>query len=139
LGFTFDDAVGETATSLETMRDLIQTDTKNLDRIFPYIGGEEVNSDPRQKHRRYIIDFGDVSEPDARKWQDLIAIVEEKVKPQRAKVKRKAYRERWWQFAERQNALYSAIRDLSYVFAITQVSPHLAVSMLLLTPLGRTR
>jgi hypothetical protein len=28
-------------------------------RIFPYIGGEEVNNDPEHQHRRYVIDFSD--------------------------------------------------------------------------------
>jgi hypothetical protein len=66
LGFTFDDeAVHGTATSLGTMRQLIQTDARNGERIFPYIGGEEVNWDPVQRPRRYIIDFGDISEPEA--------------------------------------------------------------------------
>ena len=61
MGFTFDDvaaAKGE-AESLETMRALIERDTRNAERIFPYIGGEEVNTDPRHAHHRYVIDFAD--------------------------------------------------------------------------------
>jgi hypothetical protein len=61
MGFTFDDAAaakGE-AESLEKMRALIERDSRNAERIFPYIGGEEVNTDPRHSHRRYVIDFED--------------------------------------------------------------------------------
>lgn len=61
MGFTFDNvaaAKGEAA-SLETMRALIERDTRNAERIFPYIGGEEVNTDPRHAHHRYVIDFAD--------------------------------------------------------------------------------
>jgi hypothetical protein len=61
MGFTFDDvaaAKGE-AESLETMRALIAKDTRNDERIFPYIGGEEINTDPRHAHHRYVIDFAD--------------------------------------------------------------------------------
>jgi N-6 DNA Methylase len=61
LGFTFDDeaaAKGE-AESLETMRALIAEDRRNAERIFPYIGGEEVNASPTHAHRRYVIDFAD--------------------------------------------------------------------------------
>ncbi|WP_025660143.1 DNA methyltransferase [Rhizobium sp. IBUN] len=61
MGFTFDDvaaAKGE-AESLETMRTLIASDPRNAERIFPYIGGEEVNNSPVQAHHRYVIDFAD--------------------------------------------------------------------------------
>jgi hypothetical protein len=59
LGFTFDDqaaAKGE-AESLGTMRALIAKDPRNAERIFPYIGGEEVNASPTHAHQRYVIDF----------------------------------------------------------------------------------
>ncbi|TAX32687.1 hypothetical protein ELI04_08645 [Rhizobium leguminosarum] len=62
MGFTFDDvaaANGETE-SLATMRALIASDSKNASRIFPFLGGEEVNTDPRHQHHRYSIDFGDL-------------------------------------------------------------------------------
>jgi hypothetical protein len=39
--------------------------------ISPYIGGEEVNTSPTQAHRRYIINFGDMSEQEARQYPDL--------------------------------------------------------------------
>lgn len=61
MGFTFDDvaaAKGE-AEPLATMRMLINRDRRNGARIFPYIGGEEINTDPRHAHRRYVIDFAD--------------------------------------------------------------------------------
>lgn len=59
VGFTFDDAAaarGE-AESLETMRTLIESDSRNAERIHPFIGGEEVNTSPTHVHHRYIIDF----------------------------------------------------------------------------------
>src|SRR5690606_29867167 len=61
MGFTFDDAAaakGE-AESLATMRALIAKDPRNAERIFPYIGGEEVNNSPTHAHHRYVIDFAD--------------------------------------------------------------------------------
>ncbi|HEY8124533.1 MAG TPA: DNA methyltransferase [Methylocystis sp.] len=61
MGFTFDDvaALKGEAESIETMRALIKKDSRNAERIFPYIGGEEVNTDPRQSHHRYVIDFAE--------------------------------------------------------------------------------
>ena len=61
VGFTFDDvaaAKGE-AESLEAMRALIAKDPRNAERIFPFIGGEEVNTDPQHRYHRNVIDFFD--------------------------------------------------------------------------------
>ncbi|HXN88311.1 MAG TPA: DNA methyltransferase, partial [Methylocella sp.] len=61
MGFTFDDvaaAKGEAA-NLTTMRALKDKDPRNAKRIYPYVGGEEVNTDPRHGHHRYVIDFAD--------------------------------------------------------------------------------
>ena len=61
MGFTFDDAAaakGE-AESVDTMRALIAKDPRNAERIFPYLGGEEINNSPTHAHDRYVIDFFD--------------------------------------------------------------------------------
>jgi hypothetical protein len=42
------------------MRRLIEKDSRNQERIFPYIGGEEVNDSPTHAHHRYVINFGDM-------------------------------------------------------------------------------
>ena len=39
------------------MHRLIEQNPRNAERIFPYIGGEEVNSSPNHAHHRYIINF----------------------------------------------------------------------------------
>jgi hypothetical protein len=61
MGFTFDDgaaAKGE-AESVGTMRALIAKDPRNAERIFSYIGGDEVNNSPIHEYRRYVINFED--------------------------------------------------------------------------------
>ena len=61
LGFTFDDtaAAKGKASPVAEMHRLIAKDPRNAERIFPYLGGEEVNNDPRHAHRRWCIDFND--------------------------------------------------------------------------------
>ena len=60
MGFTFDDKDRKgAAASLAEMRRLIDADTRNREVIFPYIGGEEVNSSPTHAHHRYAINFAD--------------------------------------------------------------------------------
>jgi len=58
MGFTFDDSDRNgDATPLSEMDRLISKDARNQTRIFPYIGGEEVNDSPTHSHHRYIINF----------------------------------------------------------------------------------
>ncbi len=89
MGFTFDDTDRTGAASpLSEMRALIAKDSRNAERIFPYIGGEEVNDSPTHAHHRYVINFGTMTEEEARRWPCLMQIVEERVKPQRLTDKR---------------------------------------------------
>jgi hypothetical protein len=124
MGFTFDDTDTKgVATPLAELRRLVEKNPKNGEVILPYIGGEEVNTNPVHAHHRYVINFGARGEEECRRrWPDLITIVEAKVKPERLKVKRKALRERWWQFAEKQPALQAAIVGLERVLVIPQTS-----------------
>lgn len=133
MGFTFDDkaAAKGTASSLADRDALIQRAPRNADRIFPYIGGEEINGDPRHAHRRYTIDFGDMEEADARSgYPDLLEIVERLVKPDRLQDNRESYRRNWWRYAERRGKLYTAIANMPRVLALSRVSPLLMLSQL---------
>jgi hypothetical protein len=105
MGFTFDDTDPE-ATPIAEMHRLIEKDPRNAERIFPYIGGEEVNSSPTHAHHRYVINFGEMTEEEAREYPDLMAIVEEKVKPQRLVQKREIRARYWWRFGETTPALF---------------------------------
>ena len=58
MGFTFDDAEKKaSATPLVEMHRLVDAESRSREAIFPYIGGEEVNTSPTHAHRRYVIDF----------------------------------------------------------------------------------
>jgi hypothetical protein len=131
MGFTFDDDNPE-ATPIAEMHRLIATDPRNAERIFPYIGGEEVNDSPTHAHRRYVIHFGDRSEAEAREWPALMAIVENKVKPGRDRLRGNVDAERrrtfWWQWGRDTPALMRATRSLSRVIAISRHQHHWSVS-----------
>jgi hypothetical protein len=129
-GFIFDDVAAQKgeASPLEDMKKLIESNGTNRERIFPYLGGDEVNNHPRHEHSRYVIDFEDMPEDAARAgWPDLINILETRVRPERAKQKREDLRNRWWQFAYRKAGLYRAIRSHSRVIVINcGACPHMA-------------
>lgn len=60
MGFTFDDTDSSgVANPISEMQRLIEHDARNGQRIFPYIGGEELNESPLHSHARYVINFGE--------------------------------------------------------------------------------
>jgi hypothetical protein len=106
---------------------LLTKNPKNAERIFPYLGGEEINTSPTQSHDRFVISFGQMSLAEAQAWPDLIEIIREKVKPERDANNRENYRDRWWQFGEGRPGLYAAIAPLSRCLVTARVSKHLVL------------
>ena len=123
MGFTFDDTdKKEVASPLAKMHSLIEADPANAEVIFPYIGGEELNTSPSQQHHRFVIDFDDRSEEECRRrWPQLMAIVEERVKPERLAQKDAGAKEKWWQFIRPRPELRAAIAGLDHVIAVSRV------------------
>ena len=138
MGFTFDDsgpADDDTPgipSPLATMERLIAENPKNAKVIFPFIGGEEVNSSPTHAHHRYVINFGERSEEECRReWPELMGIVERKVKPERTKNNRESYSRFWWQYAEKRGELAKAISALDKVIvAGAAATTHLSFPIL---------
>ena len=132
-GFLFDDQDPQ-ASSLAIMRKLTESDPHNRERIFPYIGGKELTTDPSHQHRRYAINFGSMSLEEAEQWPDLLDIVRARVKPTRDQLagysvaeRRKAY---WWQYGTYTPALYRAISGLEQVLAISQTTKYIVFGFL---------
>ena len=134
MGFTFDDSDTKgIASPLSLMRELIQNDPRNASRILPYLGGEELNDSPTHANHRYIINFGELTEDEARQWPELFAIVETKVKPSRVSKDAKKYPRmvnEWWKFWNSRTELYAAIRPLSRVLVCAQTSKYRTVTFL---------
>ena len=74
MGFTFDDTDKKgIASPFSEMHRHIAEQPRNRDAIFPYIGGEEVNTSPTHAHHRYVINFRDYPlrrEELAERWAD---------------------------------------------------------------------
>ena len=163
MGFTFDDTDKKgVATPLAEMRRLIAENPRNQEVIFPYIGGEEVNTSPTHEHHRYVINFHDwplrredigelwaeasperrpelrrqavvpvdYPEPVAADWPELLAIVEEKVRPERLALRDKVAREQWWRFLRPRPELRRAVSCLDRVLLISRVGQQAAFTFL---------
>ncbi|NQV50457.1 MAG: N-6 DNA methylase, partial [Candidatus Marinimicrobia bacterium] len=106
-------------------KQLLSDNLKNNEVIFPYLIGHDLNNDPNQSSRRWIINFFDMDEERCKKnYPECFEIVEQLVRPYRSTLKRKIRREKWWQFAERASKLYSTIRQFNRVLARSLTSKH---------------
>jgi len=113
LGFTM---------SAEHARALIEADQRNREILFPYLNGQDLNTNPDCKGSRWVIDFHNWTEEAARSYKKCYEQVRLLVKPERDKANRAARRDRWWQFAERSAGLYRAIAGLDQVIALARIS-----------------
>ena len=126
MGFTFDDddpkGVATPISVLENLRDVASS---KVSIVRPFIGGQELNNDPKFRPSRFVINFGNrpLSECES-KWPELVQITTEKVKPERMKKSEKKLREFWWKFGRRRDDLFLAIADLETVTVTAETSPH---------------
>lgn len=105
----------------EAAQTLIAKDARNAEVLFPFINGQELNSSPTQSPGRWIINFFDWPLEKAEQYSDCIAIVRDKVYPERS-LNKGSYARLWWQYGRRQERLYEAIAPLRWVLAIAQTS-----------------
>ncbi|MXW23878.1 MAG: hypothetical protein F4Z96_04335 [Chloroflexi bacterium] len=100
---------------------LIARDPRNRDVLFPYLGGEDLTQSPAQTPPRWVINFFDWPEEQARQYADCFEIVEEMVKPERSRVNDVAAKTSWWRFKRPTLKLYRTIDPLKRVLAISRV------------------
>jgi len=135
-GFTFEDSAGADLTSpgtpspISAINDLIDQNRDCESIIFPYIGGEEINTSPTQIHRRYAINLGSIDEGECRRrWPKIMELLDRKVRPERCRVDergeyvlRPPLPQKWWQHGEKQPALAAALQGKEKVLVISQTS-----------------
>jgi hypothetical protein len=111
---------------------LVSRAARNAERVFPYIGGEEINNSPAHAFERYVINFGTMSLSEAERWPDLIAIVRERVKPERDSKTNNAIalrqKEYWWRFRSDTPQLREAVQGLTRCLVTARVTKHLCFS-----------
>ena len=100
--------------SPDDARRMLDADPRNAEVIFPYLNGEDLNSDPEQRPSRWVINFWDWPQERAQEFQMPFQRVLELVKPQRdaLNVSNSAGRQRkkfWWLYGSDAKSLYHAI------------------------------
>ncbi len=76
-----------------------------------------------EKAGRVAHDYGD---PVAADYPEILDIVLSKVKPVRELDNRKAYRDRWWQYAERRRDLRAALAERAFAIAVARTAKYRA-------------
>jgi hypothetical protein len=88
---------------------MIEADPKNNNVIFPFLNGDDINSDPEQKPGRFIINFWDWTQDRAQEYYLPWKWVYEHVRPERITNNDRGAREKWWLFLRPRSELYHQI------------------------------
>jgi hypothetical protein len=115
------DGMGFTLTNEEAEK-LIKLDPNNKRVIFPFINGEDLNSDPNQTPSRQVIYFRNWDLDVVMRYPICFEIVKDRVYKERQNHSEKRAREYWWQFQRIRIDLYEKIKKINRVIAIAETS-----------------
>ncbi len=133
-GFVFDDRSSD-ATALSVMHDIVARRPEANEVVLPFLGGEEVLNEPEQRPHRWVIHFGNRGLDEVReRFPELLAIVEEKVRPfreaRRATLADRAHARAWWRFANIRPELEAAKRGLERVIVLPRMAGNVVAAFL---------
>lgn len=115
----------------EEKNDLIERDPVSSEVIRPYLTGEDLNDSGPIKNKSFVINFGEMSESEARKYRLCFDRVERLVKPIRLEITcRRDVREKWWLLQRRTPDLDSAVAGLEFFLARSRVSGYHSITFL---------
>jgi hypothetical protein len=127
IGFTFDDISKDTrAIRIAEFERLVRTFPAYANRIPPFIGGEEINSESVLRGYRRVIDLSGLTETDARQnYPELLALVEQRVRPDRIAKPDGSASRNWWLFRRSSEALRTRQSLMPSVIVCSQTSKYL--------------
>ncbi|MGB5962878.1 MAG: DNA methyltransferase [Coleofasciculaceae cyanobacterium] len=106
----------------EQVKAWIKADSKNKNILKLFSMGANLAQNPHGKPERWIIDFSDMSLEDASDYKLPFQHVKVYVKPERDGNRREVTRLNWWKYGEKRPAMRKAIANLSYYFAVPELS-----------------
>ena len=96
---------------------LARSEANYNDVVRPYLNGDDITDDPEQRPRRFVVDFGFRSLEEAEQYPAALAIVRERVKPERDRNRDRGFREFWWRFGCPRGEMREAIASLARFIA----------------------
>lgn len=102
----------------------VSEDKINIDVVFPYINGDDVNSSPSQEPSKWVVFFNNLTEIEAKKYLLVYEFIKRNVYPERQLKKDKGYREKWWLHARYAKDFYKITKKNKRILARTQASKY---------------
>ena len=102
--------------------------------VWRYVTGDDLNSLPNADGSRWIINFGNMDEGEARRFVEPFRIVEERVKPYRDRLTRQVHEASFWKFWDRREEFFACCAQLQRVIVMSKLSKYRAVTF---GPTGR--
>jgi len=125
-GFLFCDRT-DGAHRLSLLESILRCEPAAREVVFPFFGGEELNTSPSLEPDRWVIYFGkrELAEVEE-KWPSLLGLVRNTVKPERESKGPRVAAMPWWQFLWPRPDLWREMQTVRRVMACSKVSKHLA-------------
>jgi hypothetical protein len=110
---------------------ILAADPRNAECLLPYLNGDDFNGQPDQTPTRYVIQFDERSEMDARAYPTLWRIVEDRVLPERRTKDARKYPRmvnEWWKHWNNRQELYRQARRLQRVLVRSRIGDQHAIA-----------
>ncbi|MDC1207995.1 hypothetical protein N8005_01525 [Litorivicinus sp.] len=111
----------------EAIRLIKENETLN-EVIVPYVVGDDLNTCPNQKGKRYVINFWDMSDAEASDYSEAWDILVKEVKPYRDGLTRQVHEKCFWKFWDRREKFFNSIRSKNRCLVCSKLSKHLSFS-----------
>ena len=111
--------------------EIIKSDSRYKNVVFPYLNGQDVNSEIDQRATRCVIYFDEMEMNEAADYQLVFSIVQKKVLPERIKKDLAKYPRmvnEWWKFWMNRKELMKAVKHNKRVLVTARVSKMVAFS-----------
>ncbi len=103
---------------------IVSVDPASSGVIRKLMGGTDLVQNPAGTPTRYVIDFGEMPEEDAKRFRSAYARIVETVKPQRDPLTRQIHEECFWKHWDKRDDLYAAVKSLPRVLAFSMVTKY---------------
>lgn len=105
-------------------------EARNSEILKRYLVAKDFTTHPQQEPSRWVIDFGERTEEEARLYPGLFLHVERTVKPEREKLVGQIHEKCFWKFWDKRQELYDKISALDAVIVCPEVSKYSVFSLL---------
>lgn len=107
---------------------LLAASPEEAEVVRPFLTGDDLSNSADQSPSRYVIDFQNMTLEEASRFPKAMAIIEERVRPGRLRLKTTGadaeHRKHWWRFANVRHELRKRAAELPSMLATARVSKH---------------